>query len=817
MLKRLPLRWRLTLLITGVSAVTLGLSLAGYIALEYLRFRQELTIRTQATERFYAASATAALQADRQATGFSLRALEAESMIAAAALYSPNNKLLAKYLRAGADEYIPLPRSQRLWDLVNDELITFRPLIVNGELLGTLYLKASSPEEARERLLVPLRGMAALFLGSILIAFFVSRVLQRSISEPIIKLADAARHIAADRDFTVRVNLESSGESAVLIQAFNGMIETIQERDAELNVAYQKAEQAREKLAVTNAMLAETNRTLEVKVLERTAKLEEAMTAAKEANKAKSAFLAKMSHELRTPMNAIIGYSEILLEDAEDGGDTAMADDLKKILSAARHLLGLINDVLDLSKIEAGRMDLYVEKFDPVVMIGEVASTIQPLIDKNHNRLVVDCGENLGHISADLTKLRQVLFNLLSNASKFTHEGTITLATRRLTDGADRFEFKVTDTGIGMTPEQLGKLFEAFSQAEASTAAKYGGTGLGLAISRQFARLMGGDVTVTSVAGQGTTFTVVVPAIVDAAKAKPAAKPVAPAPVPAPIAPPATGASRNGAGRILIIDDDPAVQEALKNVLGREGYVVTTALDGRAGLDHARAQRPDVVILDMLLPEVDGESVLNRFKATPELQRVPIVLLTLSEADGQGFALGAADYVTKPIESSRLLPVLAKLRAGRANNPIMVVEDDAPTREVIVRLLERENWPIIEAENGRRALDLMQTQPPSLVVLDLLMPELDGFGVLRAMRVNPDWRDIPVVVLTSIDLTNEIRALLQQQADRVFQKGTYSKEELLAEIRTSVEAFIKRRSQSTAPFPTLSSPPASPGPTSAKS
>ena len=591
---------------------------------------------------------------------------------------------------------------------------------------------------------------------------------------------------------------------------------TDQERDAELNVAYQKAEQAREKLAVTNAMLAETNRTLEEKVLERTAKLEEAMTAAKEANKAKSAFLAKMSHELRTPMNAIIGYSEILLEDAEDGGDTAMADDLKKILSAARHLLGLINDVLDLSKIEAGRMDLYVEKFDPTVMIGDVASTIQPLIDKNHNRLVVDCGENLGHISADLTKLRQVLFNLLSNASKFTHEGTITLAARRLTDGADRFEFKVTDTGIGMTPEQLGKLFEAFSQAEASTAAKYGGTGLGLAISRQFARLMGGDVTVTSVAGQGTTFTVIVPAVVDAAKAKPAAKAAVPAPAPA--TPPAvpTAPSRNGAGRILIIDDDPAVQETLKNLLGREGYLVTTALDGRAGLDQARAQRPDVVILDILLPEVDGESVLNRFKAIPELQRVPIVLLTLSEEDGQGFALGAADYVTKPIESIRLLPVLAKLRAGRANNPIMVVEDDAPTREVIVRLLERENWPIIEAENGRRALDLMQTQAPSLVVLDLLMPELDGFGVLRAMRVNPDWRDIPVVVLTSIDLTNEIRALLQQQANHVFQKGTYSKEELLTEIRTSVEAFIKRRSQSTPPFPSQPSPPAPAGLTAAK-
>ena len=520
MLKRLPLRWRLTLLITGVSAVTLSLALVGYITLEYFRFRQELTVRTQATERFYADNATAALQADPAAPGFSLKSLEADSIIAAAALYSPNNKLLAKYLRVGADEYIPLPRSARLWDLVNDELITFRPLILKGNLLGTLYLKASSPEEAQERLLVPLRGLAALFLGSVLIAFFVSRVLQRSISEPIVKLAEAARSIAINQDFTVRVNLESSGESAILIQSFNSMVATIEERDAELHVAYQKAEQAREKLAATNIILAETNRTLEEKVLERTAKLEETMTAAKEANKAKSAFLAKMSHELRTPMNAIIGYSEILLEDADDTGDRATADDLRKILSAARHLLGLINDVLDLSKIEAGRMDLYIEPFDPVTMVREVASTIQPLMEKNHNQLAVDCAAALGSMSADMTKLRQVLFNLLSNAAKFTTNGTITLGARRFTRERDWLEFKVSDTGIGMTPEQLGKLFEAFTQADASTAAKYGGTGLGLAISRLFARMMGGDVTVESEAGKGTTFTALVPAAVEPTRAK---------------------------------------------------------------------------------------------------------------------------------------------------------------------------------------------------------------------------------------------------------------------------------------------------------
>jgi CheY-like chemotaxis protein/two-component sensor histidine kinase len=464
----------------------------------------------------------------------------------------------------------------------------------------------------------------------------------------------------------------------------------------------------------------------------------------------------------------------------------------------------LINDVLDLSKIEAGRMDLYIEQFDPATIISEVASTIQPLMDKNHNRLAVETGEGLGRMSADMTKLRQVLFNLLSNAAKFTSNGTITLSAHRIKRDRDWLEFKVSDTGIGMTPEQLGKLFEAFTQAEASTAAKYGGTGLGLAISRQFARLMGGDVTVTSVAGEGTTFSVLIPAVVEASKGKPPAV-AAKSPTPAPVAPAAAPGSVASAsspqGRVLIIDDDAAVHDALTSLLSGAGYGVRSTKDGREGLEMALSQPPDVVILDMLLPSIDGESLLNKFKATPELAHIPIILVTLSEKEGLGLTLGASDYVSKPIEAHRLLGILSSCRPGQLKTPIMVVEDDAPTREVIVRLLTRENWPVVQAENGRQAIEIMQAAPPSLVLLDLLMPELDGFGVLRAMRVNPDWRDIPVVVLTSIDLTNEIRNLLQQQTNRVFQKGTYSKEELLREVRTSVDEFIKRRSVSGVPFP----------------
>jgi CheY-like chemotaxis protein len=352
-----------------------------------------------------------------------------------------------------------------------------------------------------------------------------------------------------------------------------------------------------------------------------------------------------------------------------------------------------------------------------------------------------------------------------------------------------------------MTPEQMGRLFQVFSQADHSTSAKFGGTGLGLAISRQFARLMGGDITVQSNMGEGSVFTVHIPAEVAPVKATPdeplparAAEPARPVTEAVPAAP----VPRRG--RVLVVDRDEAVNAMLQDLLTREGYLVSCARNSEDAVARAREISPHVVILDILMPGAEGGNILFQLKAHPILANVPFVLLTMNPGATTGLALGAEDYVTKPIDGSRLLALLAKHNAARGETSIMVVEDDAPTRNMIVRVLEREGWPALQAENGRVALDLLERHTPSVVLLDLLMPELDGFSVLRAMRAHAVWRDIPVVVLTSLDLTAEVRGFLEQQAERVLQKGSYSRDELLREVRDSVEEFMRRRGRSNPPF-----------------
>ncbi|HXY69773.1 MAG TPA: ATP-binding protein, partial [Gemmatimonadales bacterium] len=332
------------------------------------------------------------------------------------------------------------------------------------------------------------------------------------------------------------------------------------------------------------------------------------------------------------------------------------------IHTAGRHLLALINDILDLSKIEAGKTELFLETFEAGAMLRDVTTTVQPLVAKNGNRLVVEEGEGLGTMRADLTKVRQVLLNLLSNACKFTERGTVTLAAAREAppagDGApgagDWLVFRVSDSGIGMTPEQLAKLFEAFAQAEASTARRYGGTGLGLAISRRFCQLMGGDITVTSRPGEGSTFTVRLPATV----AEKAAEP--------PAAPRAAGAGTGAAGTVLVVDDDPAARRLLAHHLTREGFRVEEAADGDAALRRAREGRPDVITLDVLMPGMDGWAVLTALKADPEVAAIPVVMLSVVDEKHIGFALGAADYLTKPIAREQLVAVLRKVRSPDA-------------------------------------------------------------------------------------------------------------------------------------------------------
>jgi signal transduction histidine kinase/DNA-binding response OmpR family regulator len=505
---------------------------------------------------------------------------------------------------------------------------------------------------------------------------------------------------------------------------------------------------------------------------------EEELAAARDeamkATRAKSQFLASMSHELRTPLNAIIGYSEMLHEEAEELGQDSFLPDLVKIREAGKHLLSLINDILDLSKIEAGKMDVLLEDFEVADLIAQVQSVIQPLMAKNANMLVVDCAPDLGAMRSDQTKLRQNLFNLLSNAARFTKEGKITLAGRRLVqEGADWLEFKVSDTGIGMTSEQLGRLFQAFAQAEASTSRDYGGTGLGLAITRHFCRMLGGDVAVESTLGEGSTFTMTLPATGPDAEAEV----VAAAAGPARIAATAT---------VLIIDDDKAIHDLLEQELAAKGYHVLHATGGREGLKVAKQTRPDVITLDIIMPDLDGWSVLKALKDDLELRDIPVVLVTIMGDRDMGFALGAADYITKPLDREMLLAAVNRHARSAEGAQILVVDDDWKSRDMLSRTLAKEGWTVAEASNGREAISLLERSRPALVLLDLMMPDMDGFELLERMRRDEGWRDIPVVVVTAKDLTRAEVDQLNGHVVKILQKGAYQRSELLTEIQDMV-------------------------------
>ena len=488
-----------------------------------------------------------------------------------------------------------------------------------------------------------------------------------------------------------------------------------------------------------------------------------------EANRTKSAFLANMSHELRTPLNAIIGYSEMLEEDALDAGSDALVPDLKKIQSAGRHLLALINDVLDLSKVEAGKMELFLEDFEIRAMVEDVVSTIHPLIKANANELRVDCPDGLGAIHADLTKVRQTLFNLLSNASKFTEGGVVQLAVRRLAEvgGSAVIQFRVTDSGIGMTAEQMAKLFQAFSQADPSTTRKYGGTGLGLAISRRFCQMMGGDIAVESELGKGSTFTVSLPA--EVAQRDPEATP-------------GLGAPRVGGGTaVLVIDDDPAVRDLLARSLDKRGFGVAAAASGEDGLRLAKQLKPKAILLDVLMPVMDGWAVLSALKADPDLADIPVIMLSMVDDKNMGFALGATDYLSKPIDHLRLSAILRQ-HAGPGHPVVLIVEDEAATRDLLRRLLEREACTVLEADNGRQGLACVRDRQPDLILLDLMMPEMDGFEFVEELRGREEWRHIPVVVISAKDLTPSERKQLQGNVERIIGKGAFSRDDLLKQV-----------------------------------
>ena len=514
-------------------------------------------------------------------------------------------------------------------------------------------------------------------------------------------------------------------------------------------------------------------------------RLAEARDAAMRATQTKSQFLANMSHELRTPLNAIIGITDMLAEDAKDDGDDDAIEPLERISRAGKHLLSLINDILDLSKIEAGRMELHLESFPLETLIADAVNLAKPLADSNANKIEVHCPVGVGEMHADLTRVRQVVFNLLSNACKFTERGTIMV---EVSGKGEDIEIVVRDTGIGMTQEQIGKLFQEFSQADSSTTRKYGGTGLGLAISQRFCRMMGGDITVESEPGKGSAFTVRLPRRATAQGEDAAPEFIAPAEGAVAAAPRA----RTKRNTVLVIDDDPTARDLLQRFFTREGFSVEVAEDGREGLQLARELKPSLVTLDVLMPEMDGWSVLREIKADPELSETPVLMVSILDEKNKGFALGAADYITKPVDRKRLVSILEKYKLDSAGGHVLVVEDEAEVRALLRRMLVAEGWTVTEAENGRVALDcLKEAAPlPDLIMLDLIMPQMDGFDFLAERRRNPDWTNIPVVVVTAADLTAEDRKRINGGVAKIIQKTSPERETFLSEVREFVTKHL---------------------------
>ncbi|HSE02130.1 MAG TPA: response regulator [Burkholderiales bacterium] len=495
----------------------------------------------------------------------------------------------------------------------------------------------------------------------------------------------------------------------------------------------------------------------------------------------KSQFLANMSHELRTPLNAIIGVTEMLQEDARDLKREDELEPLDRVLRAARHLLALINDILDLSKIEAGKMELHLESFGIAPLVKETVKTIEPLAVKGGNQIVVNCPADVGSIRADQTRVQQALLNLLSNATKFTERGKITVNVQRSgAGGAEWITIAVADTGIGMTPEQLSRLFEEFVQADASTTRRYGGTGLGLAISRRFCQMMGGDITVTSEVGRGSTFVIGLPAEVAAAQPVPVARRAAAAPAPSAAAP-----------DVLVVDDDATVREMADRYLTREGFSVVTADGGKEGLRLARELHPAAVTLDVIMPDVDGWTVLAAIKGDPELTDIQVILMTIVDERNRGYSLGAADYMVKPVDRERLAAMLRRI-VKPGGRHVLVVDDDEFVRRGISQGLERDGWKPSEAENGRVGLACLAEAIPDAIVLDLMMPEMDGFEFLEELRHNAEWRDIPVVVVTAKDLTEEDHRRLNGEVEGVLQKDAPTRDAMLREVSATLARCLER-------------------------
>ena len=751
-----------------VSGVALLLACAAFFAYDLYTFRVGIVGNLSSQAQIIGSNTVSALVFnDPQAAENTLSALKASPHIVYAAIYTTDGQPFARYWPDGNGKTLPLPtvpagQTQAHW-FTGGQIALVDSIVFQGKPTGFVYIQ-SDLRAINERLRSYAFITAGVLMISLVVALLISRMSQRIISEPVVQLAQTVRFVSHEKDYSVRAATTGNhDEVSTLIEAFNEMLGQIQQRDGALQQAHDKLEQ---RVQERTTQLGAVNKELELKNRE-----------VERATKLKSQFLASMSHELRTPLNAIIGFSDLLAEKTAGPLTDKQGRFVGHVRDGAHHLLQLINDILDLSKIEAGQLEFRLEDFQIADALPEVLSTIRPLAMAKH--ISVEQKATTGvSIHADRVRFKQILYNLLSNAVKFTPKGgQIEIDYYEV---GNFVSMSVKDTGIGIRSEDQAAVFEEFRQLEAGAAPSHEGTGLGLAITKRLVEQQAGTISLESAVGKGSLFTFTLPAGSKTTAAVSTAK-----------SPLNSGsAAKRDAYKplVLIVDDELSSRELLASYLSSE-YRIAMAESGAEALEKVKQLRPDAVTLDVLMDNGDGLEALVALRKQAETATMPVIVLSIVDKKNVGFALGATDYLIKPIRKPQLLETMHKHVSPRADDDsvILLVDDDPKTLELLEDTLRSAGYETQSVQSGARALEVLSSKIVSAVLLDLLMPGMDGFQVISHIRQQATLRELPIFVMTAKTLTEQDLAILGRETQAFFLKGGSWQHQLVDEINRVIQ------------------------------